>query len=267
MKWRVFDNFSKLDIFAIMRGTLLFLLVGAISIFYLDAFLPTRPHPKHRQLSLFGHDGADQNGLLQGKLEHKDILWKVRPPPEVSRIKRLWLRLAANIIRLDSMLKKEEPPVVLCPKGRQAVLEAHFRPSGSSKFENIARFGFTTEPGPVNPPIRDTVHEIYGLNKELMVGVGAIIYMFVEEPYRKKGVGSRALEVISLIHSIQGCDFTVLVADDDGSGKLLEWYEENGFSKAPKLQECLGSPNGIHGLTMIAPTRRIVPHDCFIQWW
>lgn len=259
---------ASLDLIAIMKCTLLFLVVGAISIFYLDAFLPSshRRHPRPSPI-FEGVDGDSPNRLHSDHFGHKDIIWKIRPPPEVSQIKRLWLRLAANMIRLDSMVKGEAPPLVLCPKNKQAVLEAHYRPSELSKYERIARFGFTTQPGPPIPPIRETIHDLYGLNKDLMVGVGAIIYMFVEEPYRKKGVGSLALEVISLIHSIQGCDFIVLVADDNGSGKLVQWYEEHGFFKAPKLQECFGSPNGVHGLTMISPSRRILPHNCYIQWW
>jgi ribosomal protein S18 acetylase RimI-like enzyme len=97
--------------------------------------------------------------------------------------------------------------------------------------------------------------------------VGAIIYMFVEPDYRKRNVGTMALEVISLIQAIQYCDFTILVVDDNGSGKLVEWYEKNGFSKAPKLQDMLGSPNAVNGVTMIAPTRQVLPPECRIQWW
>lgn len=80
-------------------------------------------------------------------------------------------------------------------------------------------------------------------------------------------MGTLALQVISLIQSIQACDFTVLVVDDDGSGKLIDWYLRNGYSKAPKLQEVLGSPQGIHGVSMIAPCNRVLPHDCKIKWW
>jgi hypothetical protein len=59
----------------------------------------------------------------------------------------------------------------------------------------------------------------------------------------------------------------MLVSDDNGSGKLVDWYEQNGYSKAPKLQEMLGSPDGIHGVSMIAPTNQILPYDCKIKWW
>lgn len=194
---------------------------------------------------------------------HSDILWKIRPPPGMSIWKRLWVRIAANLIRIFN----PEPPLVLCPQGGQAVLEAHVRPSSSPRYEKIARFGITTERGPSNAEIRETVSDIYGIGKEYSVGVGAIIYMFVEPPFRKKNVGGLALQVVSLVQAAQGCDFTVLVADDDGSGKLLGWYEKNGFQRAPKLQDVLGSPNAIHGVTMIAPTKAILPAGCAIQWW
>lgn len=258
-----------------MQGLFLVVVILLTAIFHLDAFVPSERR-RYQQQSPTSHiiRNGQATRIFQSEqkeislLNHTNIVWKVRPPPNtVSRRKRVWLRLAANIIRLDCLIKGQEPPLVLCPKGGQAVLEAHYRPVHSSKYEKIARFGFTTERGPTISPIRETVHDIYGLNPELSVGVGAIIYMFVEEAYRKKNVGSLALEVISLIHAIQGCDFTVLVADDNGSGRLIQWYEEQGYSKAPKLQECFGSPNGIHGVTMIAPTRRVKPEGCSITWW
>ena len=91
--------------------------------------------------------------------------------------------------------------------------------------------------------------------------------MFVEEAFRSRGVGALALDVISTIHSIQGCDFTLLVADDDGSGNLIRWYEEQGFSRAPLLQDLLGSPGGQFGVAMIAPTKNEIDAACRIKWW
>jgi len=91
--------------------------------------------------------------------------------------------------------------------------------------------------------------------------------MCIEPQFRNRQVGALALDVISTIHSIQGCDFTILVADDDGSGNLIRWYEEHGFSRAPLLQELLGSPNGEYGVTMIAPTNNEIDVACRIKWW
>jgi GNAT superfamily N-acetyltransferase len=99
-------------------------------------------------------------------------------------------------------------------------------------------------------------------------GIAAIIYMFVEPQYRGLGIGELALEAISAIHTVQGCDFTVLVADDKGSGKLIQWYEKNGFRIAPSLQEVFGSSDGL-GMAMIRPVN--VDPDifsrCQIKYW
>lgn len=60
----------------------------------------------------------------------------------------------------------------------------------------------------------------------------------------------------------------MLVVDDNGSGKLVDWYSSRGgYQKAPKLQAMMGSPNGIHGISMMTPTNRILPDGCQIQWW
>lgn len=259
-----------------MKGLLLTICILLISIFYLDAFLPN-PRPSSRLNNANRVIIREGEPFFQYKassaederpLSHADIVWKVRPPAGVSRLRRLWLRFAANVIRLDCILKRQEPPLVLCPKGGQTLMEAYYHPEGSSKGKKIGRFGFTTERGPSSPPILESIKDIYGLETNaLMVGVGAIIFMYVEPKYRKKKVGALALEVISLIQAIQASDFTLAVVDDDGSGKLVEWYEKHGYSKAPKLQEHLGSPNGIHGITMIAPTKQVLPNECFIKWW
>ena len=93
--------------------------------------------------------------------------------------------------------------------------------------------------------------------------------MFVEPDYRSRNVGSLALEVVSAIHYVQAVDFTVLVADDNGSGGLVRWYETHGFSQAPMLQNILGSPDKQNGIAMISPVQ--IKEDffeqCVIKWW
>jgi GNAT superfamily N-acetyltransferase len=195
------------------------------------------------------------------------------------------------VIRFDCFLGRKDPPVALCPQGGRAVLKAWYDPqrhhgdddgweekngttmptSSSAKIKEkrrmIGRFGFTTERGPPGRPFRETVHDIYGIPIDIDAGVAAVVYMYVEPNCRKQNVGSLALEVISFLHAMQGCDFTVLVVDDDGSGRLIDWYERRGYEMAPKLQNVLGSPNGMHGPTMIAPTNNRIPNGCKIQWW
>jgi hypothetical protein len=283
-----------------MKGLLLFLCVFLLSVYHLDAFVV---HPKRQEASVATREPAcssrvffrpDRPFLCNSQLDasndyvegsdtasasttgttnftHADIVWKIRPPPNTRRFRKIFTRLAANLIRLDCIIKRVAPPVLLCPKGGQAVLEAYSRVQKSNskrtKLVKIGRFGITTENGPPVLSIQETVHDLYGLDPNVFVRTAAIIYMFVEPEYRQRELGTLALQVIPLMHSIQGCDFTVLVADDNGSGKLVEWYQRHGYMLAPKLQDVFGSPNQKFGITMIAPTQSVLPKDCFIQWW
>ncbi len=271
-----------------MQSALFTILVLVLCIFHLDAFLPSErsrtrsqvirakqrgswnspsivPAPGRRGSGLFGSTESDDDFLTtQTALTHKDIVWKVRPPAGTGRRKRLWLKFAANLIRLDSLIFRKTIPTCLCPAGGQAMLEAHTH-DANGKLVKVGRFGFTTERGAPAQPIQETVDELYGI--KALVGVGAIVYMFVEPEYRKRNIGTMAIEVIRCIHAIQGIDFTVLVVDDNGSGKLNDWYENNGYLKAPKLQNILGSPDAIHGISMIAPTSLTLDEDCRIKWW
>jgi len=166
------------------------------------------------------------------------------------------------------MIFRKELPTALCPKGGQALLEAHTHDE-NGRLVKIGRFGFTTERGAPAQEIQETVNDLYGIGVGIgqLVGVGAVIYMFVEPEYRGRNVGTLAIEVIRCIHSIQNIDFTVLVVDDNGSGKLNKWYLERGYSEAPKMQNILGSPNAVHGISMIAPTSLTLDKDCQIKWW
>jgi len=149
------------------------------------------------------------------------------------------------------------------------MLEGYLKEPGRRR-KKIARFGFTTTRGPSNPIIDRTISETYNIDPPPMSAtVGAIIYMYVEPEYRGKNAGVLALEVISAIHSIQAIDFTILVADDNGSGGLVRWYEDNGFVRAPLLQEMMGSPDEKFGVSMITPVsiKEGFFDTCTIKWW
>lgn len=115
-----------------------------------------------------------------------------------------------------------------------------------------------------------TIKETYNINPPpLSASIAAIIYMFVEPDYRSRNVGGLALEVISAIQYIQAVDFTVLVADDNGSGGLVRWYEERGYARAPLLQSTLGSPDEQNGIAMISPVKikEGFFDQCVVKWW
>jgi hypothetical protein len=53
----------------------------------------------------------------------------------------------------------------------------------------------------------------------------------------------------------------------NGSGKLVEWYQQHIHAVAPSCKDVFGSRNQKFQITMISPTQSILPEDCFIQWW
>ena len=215
------------------------------------------------------NDKGEETPVNKQFLSHSDIEWRLRPPEGTSRLDRWKIKLGANLLRLNSKITGNELPPVLCPKGGRAMLEAYYKEPGKRK-KKIGRFGFTTSRGPSSPEIDTTIRDIYNIDPPpLSATIAAIIYMFVEPEYRSRNVGALALEVISAIQSIQAVDFTVLVADDNGSGSLVNWYENHGYSKAPLMQDILGSPNETNGISLISPVK-IKPgffDDCVVKWW
>jgi len=203
-------------------------------------------------------------------LTHADIEWRLRPPEGTSRLDRLKIELGANIIRADRKLRGLPSPPLLCPKGGRALLEAYYKEPGEEKKKKVGRFGITTARGPSCDEIDTTIRQLYQIDPPPnTAAIAAIIYMFVEPDHRNQNIGALALDVISAIHTVQGVDFTVLVADDNGSGGLVRWYERNGYSKAPLMQDVLGSPGGEFGVAMIRPVRveEGFFERCLIRWW
>lgn len=207
---------------------------------------------------------AQDEYKLPTQWTHEDIKWVLSPPPDIPFFEKVKVKAAASAIRAELLLKDQPVPPILCPKGGKAELE------GFKNGKKIAKFGFTTSRGPSAPPIDETIEDLYGVSSSIFgKGIGAIIYMFVEPEYRGLGIGSLALEAIAAIQTVQNCDYTVLVADDDGTGKLVKWYEDSGYKQAPKLQDSFGSSGGEFGLTMIRPTsvRSDIFARCQIKWW
>jgi len=178
------------------------------------------------------------------------------------RFQKLQWSVSGKLLKLQCQWQGVTPPNLIFPLGGKAVLEAYL------DGKKVGRFGILTEAGPSTPELEETVSDIYKMDNLLLVQAAAIIYMFVEPEYRGRGIGRLALEAIAYLHAAKGCAYTVLVADDKTKNRqLVQWYERHGYSVAPKLQQLMGSPDGIYGITMIAPTATSIPEDCVIRWW
>jgi hypothetical protein len=109
----------------------------------------TPQQPNHLFASTNKVDGdASIISTHHSQLSHSDIEWRLRPPEGTSRIDRLKFKLGANILRLESKLKGNTLPPVLCPRGGRALLEAYHKGDSGRRKTKIARFGFTTARGP-----------------------------------------------------------------------------------------------------------------------
>lgn len=213
---------------------------------------------------------------------HEDILWRIGPIPEKTSFwEMIQWKVSTNIRRFQCQFTGDPLPLIVCPPfGDQLLLEAILKDDDNTPTQRIGRFGITCRRGPLVPLMDQTVQDIYNIriddtNRDNF-GVAAIIYMFVEPNHRGRGLGTIALQVISLIHANHlECDFTILVADDKSKeGTLVQWYEQHGFQTAPLLQEMMGSPQGQYGIAMITQNNKKgsdffdpTKDGCSIQWW
>lgn len=206
---------------------------------------------------------SSKYGILSHPYSHDDLMWQLGPSIEAPIWSKFSWKTRADPVRSFQNFNNES---ILIPKA-SATLQAFTR---NSRTRNpIAKFGLTTESGPFSEELEETIQDIYKDDcGGRVVGVAAIQYMFVEPQHRRRGIGSLALEVISQIHAWQQCSYTVLIADDNGSGTLIEWYKNHGFSLAPKLDRvfgCVQDNNGtastVLGVAMISPTSSKLSND------
>lgn len=133
---------------------------------------------------------------------------------------------------------------------------------GSSRGQKIAKFGFSVKPGPPLPLSSETLQQFscqYIGHKDVDAtsATTALKYMWVDPLYRGHGIGTMGLSWVAYLQRQAGCDWMALVANDNGSGRLVEWYKKQGLVIAPELQDLFGSPDRMYGTTMVGSTTRL----------
>jgi GNAT superfamily N-acetyltransferase len=222
-------------------------------------------------------------GLVVVVTQPDDIRWKLRPPADTPPLQKLCIAAKSWAIH-TLFVSKGQPPKqqqqqkqqqIVFPDTPLVVLEAWDprRPN-----EQWGRFGITVQPGPSTPELVSTLSRVTGRSSN-SVAAAAVVYMYVEPPHRHKGIGAMALQIIADLHRRQGCDCTILVADDKSGLEertLVKWYERHGYHRAPELQQMMGSPDEKFGVAMIAPitttssstsTTEPTPPSFTVEWW
>jgi N-acetylglutamate synthase-like GNAT family acetyltransferase len=63
--------------------------------------------------------------------------------------------------------------------------------------------------------------------------VGPLVSLFVEPSERGNGLGEALFRAMMRESRVSGNDFALLVHQDNGSGKLIRWYQMMGFKLLP----------------------------------
>jgi GNAT superfamily N-acetyltransferase len=229
----------------------------------------------------------------QQQPDDDDIRWKLRPPADTPPLQKLCIAAKAWAIHNTQLLVSKGQPLQQRPQQQQqqivfpdtplVVLEA-WDPRRGPHNEQWGRFGITVAPGPSTPELVSALSRVTGRTSNNSVkaaaAAAAIVYMYVEPRHRHKGIGAMALQIIADLHRRQGCDCTILVADDKSGldeRTLVKWYERHGYHRAPELQQMMGSPDETFGVAMIAPittssssstsTTEPTPRSFTVEWW
>jgi hypothetical protein len=195
----------------------------------------------------------------------QDLKWKVTFPENT----KLWERLQYTGKRFWETVTQgsneftTQSATIISPRSSgnsQLVLQAYL-PAQSATEKPVIRIGFTTQAGPPLPLLETTIQKLnfdndgVDNNSRAM----ALIFIWIDPKYRRLQWGIQAMRILRYIHFTMGADCTVIVANDKGSGRLVPWYEQQGFVQALELQECLGSPNQVYGTAMVGRTLTVQP--------
>ena len=204
----------------------------------------------------------------------EDLQWKLELPENAKWVERVqytaqrWWE-AIIIPRNDDPSALQTSNRLVHPRNSgnsQLILEGYLPTrqidSKKKKKKNpVIRMGFTTQAGPPLPLHPTTLEQLKLVSTtnninddDTLIRTMALIFLWIDPQYRGLQWGIQAMRIVRYIHFTLGADCTVIVANDKGSGRLVPWYEQQGFVQALELQECLGSPNQIYGTAMVGRT-------------
>ena len=82
------------------------------------------------------------------------------------------------------------------------------------------------------------------------ISVAPLVSLFVEPSERRHGLGDALFRAMLRESRISGYNFALLKAEDNGSGKLIKWYEDMGFHLLP-ADNPIGLMDGSYMVSML----------------
>jgi GNAT superfamily N-acetyltransferase len=82
------------------------------------------------------------------------------------------------------------------------------------------------------------IKEIYHITDRKAFQICVLVYMWVDPIFRAQNIGIKLIERAKDYCNIHNYEYILLVHDDNGSGKLIDYYRKNGFIDIfPKLDK------------------------------
>lgn len=96
-------------------------------------------------------------------------------------------------------------------------------------YKPIAKCGIRSYTKPASGSMNRLINELFLDNK--MAVVSMMVYMYVTSTYRQLDIGSILLQYIINEGKMLQATYLLLVADDNGSNRLIKYYERKGFKE------------------------------------
>ncbi len=101
----------------------------------------------------------------------------------------------------------------------------------SAFYKPIAKCGIRSYTKPASGTMNRLINELFLDNSNNMAVVSMMVYMYVTSTYRQLDLGSILLQYIIHEGKTLKANYLLLVHDDNGSNKLIKYYERKGFKE------------------------------------
>jgi len=97
-------------------------------------------------------------------------------------------------------------------------------------YKPIAKCGIRSYTKLARGAMNQLINELF-LDSSSSIAISIMVYMYVTSTYRQLDIGSILLQCIMSEGKSLRADYLLLVHDDNGSHRLIKYYERKGFKE------------------------------------